>query len=120
MDYLLKASAVIAIFYFCYKLFLQGETFFSTNRWFLLSGLIVAICIPFIVIPIYIEYTPTPIHDFIITESNGIGSQSNPESQFNWTFIVSWSYYIGAMFFLGKLCIEFVSLSFIFKNNKSI
>ena len=54
MEYLLKASAVVAIFYFCYKLFLQRETFFQSNRWFLLSGIIAAITIPFVIIPIYV------------------------------------------------------------------
>ena len=57
MEYSLKASAVIALFYICYKIFLQRETFFESNRWFLLIGLITAFTIPMIVIPIYVTQT---------------------------------------------------------------
>ena len=58
MEYLLKASAVLIIFYLCYKVFLQRDTFFQSNRWFLLIGFFVALCIPYVAIPIYVEYTP--------------------------------------------------------------
>ncbi len=54
MEYLLKSSAIIILFYLCYKLFLQRETFFTSNRWFLITGLFTAIAIPFIVIPVYV------------------------------------------------------------------
>ncbi|TXD81855.1 hypothetical protein ESY86_16655 [Subsaximicrobium wynnwilliamsii] len=69
MDYLLKASAVLIIFYVCYYLFLRRETFFQTNRWFLLAGLVVSICIPFLVIPMYIEYVPLDLTGFANTTS---------------------------------------------------
>ena len=69
MDYLLKASAIVVIFYVCYKLLLQRETFFASNRWFLLLGLVVASIIPTIVIPIYIEYSPQTFEGIIMTDS---------------------------------------------------
>ena len=59
MEYLLKVSAVVAIFYISYKLFLQRDTFFEQNRWFLLLGLMTSFRIPFFVVPVYIEYTPS-------------------------------------------------------------
>ena len=70
MEYLLKASAVLCLFYFLYKLFLQRETFFQANRVFLLIGMLSAICIPLIVIPVYVEHNPTVI-ETINTEVNG-------------------------------------------------
>ena len=53
MEYLLKVSAVVAIFYVSYKLFLQRDTFFEQNRWFLLLGLMTSFLVPFFVIPVY-------------------------------------------------------------------
>ena len=67
MEYLLKASAIIAIFYICYKIFLQGETFFESNRWFLLAGLFTAFTIPFVVIPIYTTQTAIEIPNAAFT-----------------------------------------------------
>ena len=61
MEYLLKASAVVVIFYICYKIFLQRDTFFQHNRSFLLLGLAISFLLPFLIIPIYIEYTPVDI-----------------------------------------------------------
>ncbi len=60
MEFILKASAITIIFYCCYKLFLQRDTFFASNRWFLLSGLVAGLCMPLVVIPIYITEIVTP------------------------------------------------------------
>ena len=73
MEILLKASAVTALFYLCYKLFLQRETFFESNRWFLLSGLVLSVCVPFLVIPIYIE--SIPVSNFVIANGENRNGQ---------------------------------------------
>jgi len=117
MEYLLKASAVIIIFYICYKLFLQRETFFEYNRWFLFIGILIAIGLPFIVIPIYIEYVPV-IQNFMIP-SDAIEAQTTIASSFNWMQIIYTLYCIGTLFFLIKLGIEFYSLLILLNNNKT-
>lgn len=38
--YLLKSSGILALFYGCFKLFLQQETFFAFHRAFLVSGIL--------------------------------------------------------------------------------
>ena len=68
MEYLLKVSAVTVIFYVFYKIFLQRDTFFESNRWFLLIGLITSVFIPLFVIPIYVEQTPVSLDAFVFTE----------------------------------------------------
>jgi len=117
MEYLLKASAVIFIFYACYKLFLQGETFFKTNRWFLLFGILASILIPFIVIPIYVEYVPV-IRQFFVT-SEAIATQPNVEDPFNWMQLLYFVYSMGLIFILVKLGIEFFSLWLLLKKNNT-
>jgi hypothetical protein len=95
MEYLIKVSAVIVIFYLCYNLFLQRETFFEHNRWFLLLGLVTAFLVPYMVIPNYIEYTP-----IVATTTN------------NYTAVVSENIeepliitdYLSIIYFLGVLC----------------
>ncbi|SDS11427.1 BlaR1 peptidase M56 [Formosa sp. Hel1_31_208] len=107
MDYLLKASAILIIFYVCYQLFLQRETFFQSNRLFLLSGLILACCLPFIVIPQYIEYTPIDTSSFVMS-SNELAIQKG--TPYDYVQLLPWFYITGACFFFGKLIIEFLSL----------
>ena len=53
MDYILETSALLFLFLVGYRLFLQKETFFSSNRWFLLIGLLISVSFPLITIPIY-------------------------------------------------------------------
>ena len=114
MDYLLKSSAVIFIFYACYKVFLQRDTFFNSNRWFLLLGLLIASCIPLIVIPVYVEYTPIQLPNFIGTtvSENPITLQ---EETFNLIDLLPNIYLLGLVFFLVKLIIELLSLNRILK-----
>ncbi|PWK18305.1 M56 family metallopeptidase [Xanthomarina spongicola] len=114
MEYFIKASAVLGIFYICYKLFLQRETFFNSNRWFLLAGLTIASVLPLLVIPIYVEYSAIAIPNTLLTDST-LTQSTNSEISF--LQIATWIYTIGFIFFLGKLSIEFTSLFTLLKNN---
>ena len=116
MEFLLKISAVIFIFYSSYKLFLQRETFFQTNRWYLLAGLIIATLTPFIIIPVYIEHIPTSIESITSLDTNVIVAQD--ANAFNLWQLISYTYGIGVIFFLGKLAIELASLKFLFNKHQ--
>ncbi|MEO1033574.1 MAG: M56 family metallopeptidase [Bacteroidota bacterium] len=126
MEYLLKASAVIAIFYILYKLFLQRETFFQTNRGYLLIGLLTSVLIPLIVIPIYIEYTPAVVEGVLSHTispevqqniNEGTVQQSSNEVTFDWWTFAVLIYAMGVTFFLAKLLIELASLKFLFSKH---
>ncbi|MBO3097298.1 M56 family metallopeptidase [Gelidibacter pelagius] len=114
MEYLLKSSALIAVFYACYILFLQRETFFDSNRWFLLFGLITAVLFPLLVIPVYVEIPTTMSGGFSVIATT---VQTAPEPSFDFTSLIMWIYALGASFFLGRLLIQFFSLLTIIKTN---
>ena len=44
--YFLKSSALIAVFYLAYHFLVRKETFFNSNRWFLLIGLLTSVVMP--------------------------------------------------------------------------
>ena len=118
MDYLLKANAIIILFYLCYKLFLQGETFFESNRFFLLTGLAIASVIPFIVIPIYVTATPALNELNFITTENVIQANETVEPSFNFLQLFQWTYLFGIVIFTIKFLIEFTGLLIILTQNK--
>ncbi|WP_299113108.1 M56 family metallopeptidase [uncultured Winogradskyella sp.] len=118
MEYLLKASAVIFIFYTFYKLFLQRETFFQTNRLYLIIGLLTALLIPLIVIPIYIEYTPAIADNNVPIFVGAEVHQNVAEPTYDISQIIYAVYGIGLAFFLGKLLIELTSLKFLFNKHQ--
>lgn len=117
MEYLLKSSAILIIFYTCYKLFMDRETFFVGNRWFLLIGLLISIIIPFIVIPIYVEVSPIIIENHINTDL--ILEKSSLEKSIGITQLLLLLYACGVVFFLGKLAMEFFSLAKLLKKYAS-
>ena len=117
MEYLLKASAVVTIFYVCYKLFLQRDTFFQSNRWFLLIGLVTSFILPFVIIPIHIEYTPTLLENLTFTETmTPVEVIEEPFNIWNYLFI---GYLIGVILFTLRLGSQFASLFSLIKNNKT-
>lgn len=116
MEYFLKASAITALFYLCYKLFLQRETFFESNRWFLVIGLLATIGLPGLIIPIYLENPNTSIAISSITENINLSANATKDYSL---VILSSIYILGASFFFFKLLLEFVSLFRLLRKNKS-
>ncbi len=121
MEYLLKASAVIAIFYLCYHLFLQRETFFQTNRLFLITGVIVALFLPFIVIPVVVEYEPVMIAVEAVNPTvNGINANTTSnESYVDWIALLKSIYIIGVIIFSIRCCIQLLSVARIISKGKT-
>ena len=102
---------ILVIFYLCYVVFLQRETFFQHNRWFLITGIIASLLLPFIVIPIYIEYNPVAIETI-----EAVGGTSSPvtiveEQPFDWISLLIQVYCIGVLGLVIRCIIQFLSLS---------
>ncbi|MEY8848285.1 M56 family metallopeptidase [Psychroserpens sp. XS_ASV72] len=119
MEYLLKPSAIIFIFYLSYKLFLQRDTFFESNRWFLLFGLIAASCISWIVIPNYIEYTPIEYTTYSSYGSNTVVTPIQNET-LDIQQLLFWIYIAGFSFFMTRLVIQLLSLRHILKKGEIV
>jgi hypothetical protein len=110
MEYLLKSSIVLGIFYICYRLFLQKETFFEANRWFLLVGIFAATFLPFVIIPIHIvKEAPIIPHEFNVVNTTEIATIS-----LDYLTILFYLYVIGVIGFTIHLLIQFTSLGKLF------
>ncbi|MGM8363444.1 M56 family metallopeptidase [Flavobacterium sp. ARAG 55.4] len=127
--YFIKASGLIGLFYLAYMLLLRKETFFTANRWFLLSGLFTSALLPlyFITKIIWIEPTtdsfdwsniPLTANTTAIQNTTITAIQKNT-FEMNWQIIFGIVYSIGILVFLIKFIFDFYSLSKILKG-KSI
>ncbi len=116
MEYLIKASAILIVFFTFYKLFLQKETFFQSIRIFFQIGFISALIIPLIIIPKYISVDTFSISKEIL--------QVQPEQlthnlTINWTQVIIFIYLIGLAFFSVRFLIQLSSLIwFIYDQDK--
>ena len=108
MEYFIKSSALIIVFYLCYKVLLQRDTFFNTNRWFLLFGLIISTCLPFIVIPVYITKQITT--QFVSLNNTAVLESAPIIETINWTSILTTIYALGIIFLSIRFMVQLISL----------
>ena len=106
MEFLLKFTVVLSLFYVFYKIFLQNETFFKSIRVYFLIGFVSAIAIPFIVIKKYIEAVPIQISNINFTNT----ASTLPNSSFDWMQIIAIIYFIGVVFFSIRFIAQLSSL----------
>ncbi|WP_179345595.1 M56 family metallopeptidase [Winogradskyella ursingii] len=120
MDYLIKASAVVALFYICFFLLLKRETFFQHNRLFLLTGIVISLIFPMVIIPIEIIVEPAPTQELFYTiQDTGPITNSNAvvKEPFDWLTLASIIYGIGLTFFLIQFLFQFGSLILLLVKN---
>lgn len=113
MEYLLKSSAIIAIFYLFYKLVLNYETFFKTIRWFLLIGLFGALYLPSIEFTRYVENTVTGstgtfLNSNTVTQMN---ASLSSQTSFDLTDLLGYLYLIGVFLLSAQFFIRLGSLA---------
>lgn len=123
--YLAKASAILGIFYLVYIFFLKEETFFETNRWYFIFGIIAAFSIPFITLTktVYIKAPTTTISTANIPEAlieNNMlpVAAETPEFTINWLYVFGILYAIGLVIMFVKLIIQLLSVYRIISKNK--
>jgi len=115
--YIAKASVLIAIFILAYNRFLKKETFFTTNRWYLLAGLFTSVALPLLVYTKVIWIDPLPAADYkqidlrrLVTLQQQAHTVSDTGFVVNWFDIVAGIYIAGVLFFLARFVVDIVSL----------
>jgi len=108
--YLVKSSGLIGMFYLAYILLLRKETFFNSNRWFLLAGLISSVVLPLVVLKKIVWVDPSPT-TFDWSKIPMTIPAENDASEINWYLIFAIVYSIGILVFLMKFAFDFYSLS---------
>ena len=112
--YLFKSSGLIAMFYLAYHFLVRKETFFNSNRWFLLSGLLTSLLLPlyFLKRIIMVERPRVPVHDFVVTSQQPIMAVQNVQAveAFDWMQLLWISYFIIACVLVLKIVLNLTSL----------
>ena len=110
--YFAKVNGLLILFYLMYVLFLRKETFFTSNRWYLLTGLFVSVTLPMLTFTKTIWIETTPIPEFQ-TENIMVDNLENmraiQEPQFDWSVILLIIYGTISLLILLKIGIELAS-----------
>lgn len=112
--YLIKFSGLIALFFLAYHFLLRKETFFTSNRWFLLLGLFTSVVLPLVIYTkiIVIESSSKIIDWSKIPVTNSL---ENEAFEINWYLIFGIVYGLGILFFVAKFAFDFYSLHCVLK-----
>lgn len=117
LTYIIKSVGLLILFYCAYYFLLRKETFFNSNRWFLLAGLFTSVVLPFIVYTKIVWIDPAPV---LNSNYQIYTPQTNQDVAFaidwNLTFILIYS--IGFLALLIKFAIDFYSLNSVLKGKK--
>ena len=112
--FLVKSSGLIGVFFLSYHILLRKETFFNSNRWFLLAGLISSVVLPLVVFTKIVWVDPTPTN-FDWSKIPMTTPAENEASEINWYLVFAIVYSIGILVFLIKFAFDFYSLSKVLK-----
>jgi len=112
--FLVKSSGLIGVFFLSYHILLRKETFFNSNRWFLLAGLISSVVMPLVVFTKIVWVDPTPTN-FDWSKIPMTTPAENEASEINWYLVFAIVYSIGILVFLIKIAFDFYSLSKVLK-----
>ena len=110
--YFIKANGLIILFYLMYVLFLRKETFFISNRWYFIIGLLLALVLPVIKFTKTIWVEPTPVAAFYqeqVPTSSTLTEIPIQENPVDWLLIVMCAYLIISFLFLLKIGMELIS-----------
>ena len=116
MEYLLKASAIVIVFYIFYKIILQRDTFFELSRWFLLFGLVSSFVIPLIVIPIYVEQPQFIFENTAAPDK--LETANMVKDSFNLYSVLLSTYFFGLAVFTLRFIFNLSKVVFILKRSK--
>ncbi|RXR19326.1 peptidase M56 [Flavobacterium amnicola] len=119
--FFLKASTLIGVYFLAYYLLLRKETFFTTNRWFLLAGLLTSVLMPlfFIKKVIWIERKEPTFNEMVQYSESGAAIPTPETFSIDWSQILIACYAIVVLFLIIKIAISLFSL-FKLLNNKEV
>ncbi|MFD2909577.1 M56 family metallopeptidase [Flavobacterium ardleyense] len=110
--YFAKVNGLLILFYLLYVLFLRKETFFTSNRWFLLAGLFISVTLPLLTFTKTILVEPTPMPEFYtenIVSQNFEVITGVQETHFDWSLVLHSIYGIVSLLIVLKIGIELLS-----------
>jgi beta-lactamase regulating signal transducer with metallopeptidase domain len=119
--YFLTVNGLLIVFYLAYYFLLRKETFFQSNRWFLLIGIISSFILPLITFTntVWIEQKPITYNTNTFVPITNIQNTSTI-TIIDWELIITYCYIIISILLLFKIGIELISfLKILQKGNKN-
>ncbi|GEP96404.1 T9SS type A sorting domain-containing protein [Chitinophaga cymbidii] len=118
--YLIKANIALCMFYLAYRLGLRRLTFYTLNRYFLLSGIVFSSLFPLVDVNDFVNRHETLAQQAVIylPDFNAWQQAAQPEPFSIWTFM-EWMFWAGVAVMAVRLGVQLVSLLFLHRKTSS-
>ena len=116
--FIAKSSGLLLLFYCAYFFLLRKETFFSSNRWFLLAGLVTSVVLPFLVYSKIVWVASAPLSALNYTQVYQPENNAHESVGIDWSLLLLSAYIIGFLGLLLKFALDFYSLNTVLKSKK--
>ncbi|WP_370526662.1 M56 family metallopeptidase [Flavobacterium sp. MDT1-60] len=120
--FITKSSGLLILFYCAYFFLLRKETFFNSNRWFLLAGLVTSVVLPFVVYTkiVWVDPAPMPAVNYSsgYIPHNVINTIREESFEINWNYVALAIYGIGFLALIIKFAADFYSLNSVLKGKQ--
>lgn len=117
--YLIKANIALCLFYLAYRLGLRRLTFYTLNRYFLLSGIVFSSLFPLVDVNDFVNRHETLAQQAVIYLPDFNAWQpAQPEPFSVWTFM-EWIFWAGVALMAVRLVVQLVSLLFLHRKTHS-
>ena len=115
--YLIKSGGLLAAFFLAYYFLLRKETFFNSNRWFLLLGLVTSLLLPLVTFKkvVWVDAVKIPGD---ISWHGPIAAPANEGFEMDWLMVMALVYAIGIFISLIKFIFDFSNLVKTLKGQK--
>ena len=121
-EHLLKTAGILTLFVLVYHLFLKKETLFAENRFFLSSGLIIAILFPFVTLTKTVAIEPTSaVNSAVSVNTTALQSvAADNTGAFNWALFFLAIYIMGVLYFGIRLLLQLQTIQRVKLNSEIV
>ena len=128
LRYIIEVSLCWAVFYLLYHFWLQRETFFNINRWYLLGSLILGLLVPLIELPavafgasqpLSVVYQAPAMIDYDWLEVAVVPQETTDSPALIW-LILSWGYWLGVSLASLRFLYGLGQIGMLYKNGEVI
>lgn len=118
--YLIKANIALCLFYFAYQLGLRRLTFYTLNRYFLLSGIVFSSLFPLVDVNDFVNRHETLAQQAVIYLP-GLNAWQQPVQPelFSVQNLIEWVFWAGVAVMAIRLIMQLVSLLFLHRKTSS-
>jgi TonB family protein len=115
--YLLQVNIYLAVFYCFYRLLLDGETYFTWNRVYLIAAGFISLLIPLVQVDWFGAQPVVQNLSVTVDHLRMVGRVEDPKtSAFNWGNGVAAVYFLGMLIFSLRLFIQLFSVGRLIRN----